>query len=472
MKKKLKLILLLMGIFFIGIKGVKAESVNITQQFVDNVWSFHYRNGSVWTFGNLPYNYANGKLVYCIQPDARITTSSYNVYSDFTMSGYSNDVKRQMELISYYGYKYPGHDSLKYYMATQELMWLFSNDESIKWTTGNTDDTPMIDVSYEKNEIQRLINNHNVKPSFAEITYHVDVDQGLTIEDKNRSLDRYNIVSVDKLEYSIEGNKIKIKTPNIGDYNFKLTPKQNYNGTTYIYDNFSTRTQTLASFGKPDLKEYKFMVRVYPRGDIEINKTNEEGEKLSGVEFEILDENNKLQDTLVTEDGYAKSKSLPTGNYIVKEKKELYGYEKDNNEYKVSVTGTGENYIHKTLDIVNKKIKCEITYITTSKEENIDVSFNIYKDGIIVYSGKTKNGKASIELPYGDYIIKEIEVPNGYKLNDKEISFSVNDITCASTLKVDNEKVIMPITSTKRNYCYLLLFLFDIGGLIYVKKTD
>jgi hypothetical protein len=72
----------------IGIKGVKAETVNVTQQFVDNVWSFHYRNGSVWTFGNLPYNYADGKLVYCIQPDARITTNTYNVYSDFTLSGY------------------------------------------------------------------------------------------------------------------------------------------------------------------------------------------------------------------------------------------------------------------------------------------------------------------------------------------------------------------------------------------------
>ncbi len=472
MKKIFKLALILTTIFLVGIKGVKAETVNVTQQFVDNVWSFHYRNGSVWTFGNLPYNYANGKLVYCIQPDARITTNSYNVYSDFTMSGYSDQVRRQMELISYYGYGYPGHNTLKYYMATQELMWLLSPDESIKWTTGNTDDTPTIDVSYEKNEIQRLVKNHNVKPSFAEKTYHVDIDQGQIIEDKNRDLDRYDIVSVDGLNYRVEGNKIIITTNNIGDYNFKLVPKQNYNDKTYIYDNFSTRTQTLASFGKPELKEYSFKMRIYPHGDIEINKINEEGEKLDGVEFEIYDESNKLKETLITKDGYAKSKILPLGNYIIKEKKELYGYEKDNTEYKVSITRNGENFIHEKLDVVNKKIKCEITYITTSEDEKIDAEFNIYdKEGNVVYKGKTVDGKASVKLPYGDYTIKEISVPNGYKLNDKEISFSVNDISCASTMSVNNEKVVMPITSTENNYSYLLLLLFDLGGLIYVKKN-
>lgn len=473
MKKITKIMFLLTIIFLVGIKGVKAESVNITQQFVDNVWSFHYRNGSVFTYGNLPFNYANGKLVYCIQPDARITTSTYNVYSDFTMSGYGNDIKEQMELISYYGYNYPGHTDLKYYMATQELMWLYSKDESIKWTTGNTDDTPMIDVSYEKNEIQRLINNHNLKPSFSEKTYHVDVDQGLIINDSNRDLDRYDLVSVDGLDYKIENNKIYITTDKIGDYKFILKPKQNYNDGTYIYDDFSTRTQTLASFGKPNLLEYKFIVRIYPKGDIEINKTDEDGNNLTGVEFEIYDKYNNLYDTLTTEDGYAKSRSLPMGEYIIKEKKELYGYEKDLNEYLVSINSDKEKYVHEKIDIINKKIKCEITYITTSGEKNIDAKFNIYdKNNNIIYTGETVNGKASIELEYGEYIIKEIEVPNGYKLNDKEISFSVNDITCASTLTVDNEKVLMPITSTSNNYGYMFLLLFNLGGIFYVKKTS
>ena len=79
MKKYLKLVVL-MAVFLIGIKGVKANTVNITQQFVDNVWSFHYRNGSMWSYGQLPFRYVDGKLVYCLQPDVRISTSEYILY--------------------------------------------------------------------------------------------------------------------------------------------------------------------------------------------------------------------------------------------------------------------------------------------------------------------------------------------------------------------------------------------------------
>lgn len=471
MRKLIRLVLVLTTVFLVGIKGVKAETVNITQQFVDNVWSFHYRNGSVWTFGNLPYNYANGKLVYCIQPDARITTSSYNVYSDFTMSGYSDDVRRAMELISYYGYGYEGHDSLKYYMATQELMWLYSPDESIKWTTGNTDDTPMIDVSYEKNEIQRLINTHNLLPSFANSANTLEVGKEYELVDTNNTLNKYNISS--SIDYRIEGNKIIFLSNEVGTYTISFTPKQNYNDRTYIYDDFSTRTQTLASFGKPDLISFNITLNVNPLGQININKTDEDNNTLDGVEFEVYNENDELVDTMITEKGKASSKELSLGKYYVKESKELYGFEKDLKKYELELTkgNSKENIVYSVLDLVNKKIKCEITYITTSGEERIDAKFNIYdKDGKLIYTGETVNGEISIPLPYGDYVIKEIEVPNGYKLNDKEISFSVNDKTCASNLSVDNEKIKMPITSSTPDYSYLLLLLFDLVGYAFIKK--
>ena len=61
------------------------------------------------------------------------------------------------------------------------------------------------------------------------------------------------------------------------------------------------------------------------------------------------------------------------------------------------------------------------------------------------------------------------DIENG---NEEEISFSVNDITCASTLKVNNEKVIMPVTSTENNIAYLIIMLLDLGGLVFVKKSS
>ena len=476
MKKIIKLVLILSTIFLVGIKGVKAETVTVTQQFVDNVWSFHYRNGSVWTFGNLPYNYANGKLVYCIQPDARITTSNYNVYSDFTMSGYSDEVRKQMELISYYGYGYEGHNSLKYYMATQELLWLLSPDESIKWTTGNTDDTPIIDVSAEKNEIQNLIRTHNDIPSFAYSSVTTEIGNEVQIVDTSKVLNKYNIEVPDGVTYELSNNMVVFKSDKAGIYNIKLIPKKNYNDKTYIYDDFSIRTQTLASFGKPNLTELDFKFKVKGKGIININKKDEEENNLEGVEFEVYNEKNEVVDTLVTDkDGKATSKELSLGKYYVLESKELYGFEKDDTKHEINLVSSDQNVsiFKENLDLVNKKIKCEITYITTSGDEKIDAEFSIYdKNGTAIYTGKTIDGKASVELTYGDYVIKEISVPNGYKLNEKEISFSVNDKQCASTMTVNNEKVVMPITSTKKDFSYLLLLLFDLSGLIYVKKNN
>lgn len=476
MKKFIKLVLLLTTVFLVGIKGVKAETVNITQQFVDNVWSFHYRNGSVWTFGNLPYNYANGKLVYCIQPDARITTGTYYKYDDFNLSGYSNEAKEQMKLISYYGYSYDGHRSLKYYMATQELLWLLSPDERIKWTTGNTDDTPEIDISGEKAEIQRLISLKDAYPTFSGSDYEMEVGSELVLNDTNRLLGRYIIETNSDIDVFVENDgKIVISSNTPGEHIIKFNTTSFYDSDTYIYDDFSTRTQTLAHFGNIDSRDFSIKVTVNPKGKININKTDEDNNSLDGVEFEVYNDQDELVDTMVTEQGKATSKELSLGKYYVKESKELYGYEKDNNKYEINLVkdNSNETIMYSNLDVINKKIKCEITYITTSGEYNIDAKFNIYnKEGTLIYSGETKDGKTSIELEYGDYIIKEIEVPNGYKLNDKEISFSVNDISCASTLSVNNEKVVMPVTSTEKNYAYLLLFLFDLGGFIYVKKAS
>ena len=473
MKKIINFFITLVIISMIGIKGVKAETVNVTQQFVDNVWSFHYRNGSVWTFGNLPYNYADGKLVYCIQPDARITTNTYNVYSEFTMSGYNDDVRKQMELISYYGYGYEGHDSLKYYMATQELLWLYSRDESIRWTTGNTDDTPEIDISYEKNEIQRLINTHNILPSFANSTVEVDAEEYIELEDSNNTLEKYNISAPEDLKYEVDGNKIKIYGTKVGNYTLNFQPKVNYNDKTYIYDDFSIRTQTLASFGKPELFDFNINIKVNPKAKININKTDENNENLVGVEFEIYDENHNLVESVTTSDNVTSTSDLKLGKYYVKEIKTLYGYEKDETEYEVTLNENGTNLVEENLNIVNKKIKCPITYITTSNEDKIDVTFNIYnKNNELVYSGETLNGIASIELEYGDYVIKEIGVMDGYILNEEEIEFSVNDISCSSTLNMDHKKVRMPITSKESNIIYIFIILLNLGSYVFIKKNN
>ena len=465
MNKKIKILVFLM-MLFVSI-SVKAETV--TQQFVEGVWSYHYRNGDVWTFGNLPYNYLDGKLVYCIQPDARIATSNYYTYGDFSLSGYSEDVKREMELISYYGYGYEGHNTLKYYMATQELLWLYSKDEYIKWTTSNNRDSSEIDISNEKEEIRRLIRSHNVLPSFSNMNFETNEGDEFLLIDYNSTLEKYDIDINDNVMYEKDGNKLKLKFLEKGEYIINFNPKVNYNSNTLIYDDFSIRTQTLASFGKPNLDSFSIKVIVNPKSKIIINKTDEENNNLEGVSFEIYDKDYNIVDNITTIKDKTSSKELSNGTYYVKETKELYGYVKDENLYEININNKDEE-----INIINEKIKCEVTVISMGNDKKIDASFNIFdSNGYLIYTGFTTNGVLSLNLPYGDYVLKEISVPNGYLLNNKEINFSVNNKTCISTLSVLNEEIKMPVTTTS-NYkiSYMLLFLFNIGGFIFVKKNS
>ena len=383
MKKYFKLILLLNVILFIGIKGVKADTVTMSTSYIDNVWSFHYRNGDIWSYGQLPFRYAGDKLVYCLQPDVRISTSEYILY-DFSRSGYSDDVRRQMELISYYGYRYPGHESINYYIATQDRLWRFSPDDDIKWTTSNNLYGEEIDISNEKKEILSLVSKHNVLPTFNNSSNEVLVKGELELIDDNNVLDNYDLEYDDNLIINKSNNKLIITPTKEGEYKVKLKHKVNYDSGTFIYDNFNTLTQMVGIFGSPLLID----------GEFTINAKN------SNINI------------------YKKDK----------ETKEL---------------------------IYDKGIVVKIK----------DLENDIYLDGEYEFV----DGVINISLPKGKYKIEEIKTSDRYKLNDG-LEFEIIDQDSVD-LDFYNEKVIMPITSSKKDY-YLLILLFDILGYAFIKKAS
>ena len=568
MKKICSLIVLLLVVFIYGLNPVKADAVTMSRDFIDGVWSYHYRNGEMWTFGNLPFNYADGKLVYCIEPDARVNVGTYYTDDNFSISGYDDYEKTQMELISYYGYGFPGHDSIKYYMATQELIWLYSPDEWIKWTNTDNEYGEEIDINYEKYEIMRLVNSHYTKPSFYGQNFTSNSNT-LYLRDNNNTLDKYEIMVPDELSYERESYSINFTASKLGTYTVKFKKRREVEERTQVYYNDSLRTQKLAVFGEPDIEEFAIdvsftgsYVEIYKKdidtnqlitdkgnvinirnkdtnefirdtnfvssngkvwfyftvgrykieelsssegyylntnglefeivegddtskkidfyndkveGKININKTDEDGNNIKGVIFEIYDEEGNIVDTITTTDSKTESKLLPLGKYIVKEKETVYGYQKNDTEYEVNLeyNNQEEAIVYKDIDIVNEKIKCKIVLVTTSDKKVLNTTFNVYDlDYNLVYTGKTIDGKAEFVLPYGDYILKEIEVPDGYKINDEEIRFSVNDITCASNFTIDNKKVEMPDTYKEGNIFLVIMIIINVGSYVYYKKTN
>ena len=473
MKRILKVILCISIMFIFGIKGVKAnvgDHVTLTKNEIDNVWSYHYLNGDMWIYIHLPFRYVNNKLVYCIQPDVKITTQDYIIY-DFNRSGYNEDSKRKMELISYYGYKYDNHDDIKYYIATQDLIWRMYSSADIKWTKGG-EYGEEIDISKEKNEILSLISKHNVLPSFNESINDLKVNESKEFIDSNNVLDNYDLDYSSNLEVYREGNKIIVTPKKQGEYIINFIHKKNYQEETLLYDNFSTLTQSVAAFGPPELINGSMKINAN-KIDINIFKKDINTKELimdNGNKIKIKNmENNKyVTDELEFKDGKL-SVSLPKGKYKIEEISASHSYKiNDGLLFNIEDTDT-----YKDIDFYNEKIKCEITVFSISGDIKLDSEFEVYNlNGDIVYKGKTISGESRFNLEYGKYKIKLLTVPDGYILNDNEIDLEVSDIICASRVTFNNDKVVMPITSKESDFSYFILLFLNIIGYVFIKKTN
>ena len=314
-----------------------------------------------------------------------------------------------------------------------------------------------------------------------------------------------NIV-VDKVRVRI--NKKDLNTKNLINKEGAVFKIKNINNNTYITEELKTNKEGYAYIdltnGKYEIEEVKapkgyvinkesiqidindnitlndkyYDVDIYndkPKGKISINKKDEDGNALNGVLIGLFDKNhNKISSITTKENNYFDN--LELGTYYVKELDTLEGYILDEKEYKINLSYKNDKtyVVEKTLDIVNKKIKCDIVYI--SKESLKDIQISLFdENNKIVFEGKTnEEGKITISnLPYGKYYIKQIKVPKGYILNEEEYIFYVNDSTCFSNIEVHNEKTTMPITSTSINksICFVIS-LSLIGVYNLVKKNN
>ena len=542
----------------------------VTTSYPGTIYGYHYKSGVLRSYGRVPFRYQNGTLAYCIEPYVGIHSNIYNSTNDWSITGYSEDVKKQMELISYYGYEYPGHDTLNYYLATQELIWLF-NDDYVKFMDDYSEDGSLgnqINVENEKNEILRLVNNHYKLPTFGNMWDTEKYGTILDLSDSQGVFKDFDVTTTTK--YEKNGNKLKIYLNEFGIHILYFSKKVNNNRqtTVYYYNGYS---QMMASFGINDeikadfhiivrdakikinkrdyntknliennsatfniknintgayvkenlttnengyiqlelnpgnyeIEEVKapygyikndnvtfninnniellngeYNIDIYndvPKGKINVKKTDENNNNLNDIEIGLYDKNHNLISTLITSENNV-FENLELGTYYIKELNTLSGYIIDENEYEVSLDyiDSDTNIVTKDIKIINKKIKCDITYISNQNLKGIKI--NVFdENNTLVFSGTTdENGQIIINnLPYGKYKIKQIEVPSGYILNEEDYIFYVNDSTCMGNININNDETIMPITSTSINKCLsIAIILMGFGIFNYVKKNN
>ena len=172
----------------------------------------------------------------------------------------------------------------------------------------------------------------------------------------------------------------------------------------------------------------------------------------------------ELVDTITTdENGYAESKLLPLGEYIVRELDAPDGYVTSDNSYEVELkykdqftplvwNGLSLKNEYFTVEIDLEKV-FETAYGSGTYESTDGAKFGLYSaQTITAKSGASsagssglvtsipenslldvitvdENGKAKskIKLPYGIYYIQEISTKNGYVLNDLPFYFVVGE---------------------------------------------
>lgn len=454
--KKILLILCLLFPLFVSAKE------NDTTLKYNNLYDYNYeiKGDGIYLSNYTTMFYANDKLAYCIEPGVNITTSIYDSKDDFSKTGFTKTQSEYLEMLGYFGYEYPGHKNVKYYLAAQELMWEYIRDVSVRYTTDKNGKGMEIDLSKEKKEILSLIDKYKKSPVFDDVI-SIGVSE---ISDKNNVLNDYEILD-NKDNIIIKDNKFYVKEAK-EKLELKLKYKKYTQETTLVYT--KGNSQALATLRLSSDKIINISL-TFKGGELKILKSGEKLEenyvyKMSGLKnviFGIYDLNDNLIKEIKTdEEGVATLNKIPFGTYYVKEIKNDTGHIIDDNKYYFSID---KNNLEKVISLNNYLPKGNVKIIKKGSDGKFlnDVYFDLYKDDIYLGTYKTKDGIILFSnLAYGEYYLKEVKSADGYLIDSDKYYFSLSDEY--KEINILNELIIdVPITYKDNILVIIFNYLFE-----------
>lgn len=192
-------------------------------------------------------------------------------------------------------------------------------------------------------------------------------------------------------------------------------------------------------------------------GAVYITKTDNLGNRVEGVTFELYDENKtNVVGTYTTDgSGLIQIQNLEWGTYYLKEKEVPEYYQLDSTWHELTIDGA---HLNIDMSIENQTKKGKIKLIKTDEIGIVRLQgaeFTLYKDdGSVIQEGLTtdENGELTVEnLEWGKYYFKETKAPTGYGLSEETIRFSVNSINCSTEqeILVEDPEESKLITVTK-----------------------
>lgn len=410
--------------------------------YIDNQFGYDY----------ITYLYVGDKQVYCIEPMALFSDGveyeeNYTAWDDL-----SESQRQAIWEIVYYGYSYPGHQTDKYFIATQLMIWEVVD----QWYQPYyTDGTTQMDVSSEVNEIKRLRSEPQGRPSFNNTTVKTGLNMPKTITDTKGVLSNFNIRSGNGVKLSQSGNDLTV-----------TITSENYDKSLTFSNKYDARDCHII-YGRPGWQNTIYMAsRIDPTGSFKLNfelayanikvekqdaETGNEPQgdaTFNGATFVLKDASGNTLETLKTSGSTVTSKKYPLGSTVyLSETKAPEGYLINETAIKIGMNDEKDTYSVVMKDNVIKG-KLEIKKKAESVLEDMageGFIFDVYLKStnklVTTLTTDAKGYAISDDLPYGTYIIKERYKPGFVLSDDGEVTIKKNGATVTYELRNEAEKI-------------------------------
>lgn len=248
--------------------------------------------------------------------------------------------------------------------------------------------------------------------------------------------------------------------------------------TTEIFMNFDNQAQkgqiTIEKYGEQfvnadfRLTEYGMMYSPIYENKLLSGITYEirAKEDIVGEEGTVWFNKGDLVETLTTDDeGKITSSKLPLGEYTIQEIETLEGFVLDSTVYEVKIEYEGQfvEVVSKNFTMLNERQKLDLelkkTFEDDDKAAYKDVLFGVYtnedikigkdiiipKDalmGVLTLDESGKN-KEQLDLPIGEYYVKELETNVGFVLDENkyEFTFAYDSDTTKKTSRIELDEI-------------------------------
>ncbi|MDE8338261.1 SpaA isopeptide-forming pilin-related protein [Erysipelothrix rhusiopathiae] len=417
-------------------------------------------------WGGISELFVNGNRAYCLEPSIFDLVATNNAFSTTldSVNGVrvhpdgrlaftpTHSQKKNIELIANYGYKYPGHQTIRYEWATKKLIW-----NEMGWDVSGG-----MNVDSEMAEIQSLIAQHSDVPSWDGQTRQVR--KGDVIDLSESGLNKFIVYSYEGLEIVKDsGDTLKVK---VIDKNARLILDKkggSEKGTSYVYSDGVSQKVAHIKIGDPVDTFIKFEAKTE---DITFKKTDTNGTPVAGVVVETsyqsdmsgqtwkrtTDKNGQFvsRDWETDRTMYYREVSAPAPYVVdstIKSHRVVEGENKNIismvNKFQrsnITLTKIENDWDQKFPENKGKKLSGASIELY-AKEDIYEGSHRVYQAGDLLGTKVTDStGKVVFKnVPIGQYYAKETKAPEGYVLFQGQGDISI---------KYDGGKPTVQVTET------------------------